>query len=411
MKDIRSIAVDVLDRARKEKMFVDDALDRARGGGLSPRDRGLLTSIVLGATRHRLTLDYIAQEISGAKEIEEPLRPILEVALFQLLFMDRVPDYAAVDAAVRCAPERARRFVNAVLRKVQRELEEFASPADDPRRILPRPDAEPRAFKSDIFPDDPVERLAVVHSHPLWLVERWVKRMGPEATRDILVADNAIPPLTARARVDRQELIAKLRAEGVSARPGRRPDSVILERPGKISSLAAFRDNLFQVQDETQMAVAPLLAGAKRVIDLCAAPGGKSIHLADLGCEVVACDVSPERVRYIDAKLNRVVADGTRPPFGRVFDGVLVDAPCSNTGVLARRADARWRLKPKDVTAMTRIQRALLAAARELVVPGGRIVYSTCSIEPEENDAIAGAGETILPSASAAGGFAAVINT
>ena len=406
MKDVRSIAVDVLERAAREKMFVDDALDSARGGGLSRRDRGLLTSIVLGATRHRLTLDYLAETVSGAHDIEEPLRPVLRVALYQMLFMRRIPDYAAVDAAVRRASGRAKKFVNAVLRKIQREKEDFASPADDPRRLLPRPGAEPLAFKSDVFPEDPVERMAVVHSHPLWLVQRWAKRWG-DGTESILRANNAVPPLTVRARAP--GLVERLRAEGVDARPGTRPDSFVLVRPGKLSSLAAFRENLFQVQDETQMAVAPRLAGARRVIDVCAAPGGKAVHLADLGADVVACDVSLSRLRMVGAGLHRVAADGVRPPFRRVFDGALVDVPCSNTGVLGRRADARWRLKPRDVTAMTGLQRRLLAAARALVVPGGRIVYSTCSIEREENEEIAGPGETTLPGDRASGGFAATV--
>jgi 16S rRNA (cytosine967-C5)-methyltransferase len=325
-----------------------------------------------------------------------------------MLFM-RVPHYAAVDAAVRRAPERGKKFVNAVLRRFGREVEEFASPADSPRRLLPRPGSGPLAFKFDVFPEDPIERLAVVHSHPLWLVQRWVARWGEPRTEEILRADNEVPPLTVRARGDRDALIARLAEEGVDARPGGRPESVVLEKPGKLSSLPSFREGLFVVQDEAQMAVAPRLAGAKRVIDLCAAPGGKSIHLADLGADVVACDASLDRARMIDTSVRRVAADGTRAPFRRVFDGALVDVPCSNTGVLGRRADARWRLKPKDVTAMVPLQRALLAAAKSLVVPGGRVVYSTCSVEPEENEQVAGPGETILPSSRSGGGFSSTI--
>ncbi|MBI2930399.1 MAG: hypothetical protein HYY16_02000 [Planctomycetes bacterium] len=407
MNDVRSIALDVLERARREQAFVDDVLEQARGHELSRRDQALLTTLVLGATRYRLTLDHLAQTISGAREIEPPLRSILQVALYQMLFL-RIPHYAAVDAAVRQAPARARKFVNAVLRRVQREI---APAAESPRRLLPRPGAAPLAFRSDIFPEDPVERLAVVHSHPLWLVRRWAQRWGMEKAEGILRVDNVPPPLTVRARIPRDELIARLQAEGVTARAGTRSESVVLERAGDIASLAVFREGLFQVQDETQMGVALRLSGAKLVVDLCAAPGGKAIHLLDLGSKVVAADVSLERLpaARMPADVRVLVADGRRPALKAVFDGALVDAPCSNTGVLGRRADARWRLRPKDVTAMTGVQRALLAAARGLVAPGGRVVYSTCSIEPEENEEVAGPGETTLPTERAGGGFLAVV--
>jgi 16S rRNA (cytosine967-C5)-methyltransferase len=367
--DVRAAAVEVLRAAEREKRFVDEAIEAPRAA-LDPRDRKLLTAIVFGATRHRLTLDWLADR--HARHVDDDVRAIFRVALFQMLFLDRVPDYAAVDAAVEQAkPLRRGGFVNAVLRAVQRETKDGL-------------DA--------ILPEDRLQRLSIAHSHPQWLVARWLKRFGTK-TESILRANNAVLPVTARV------------------------GGALVEVEGDVTAHPAWPK--LAVQDATSFAVAPLLdpKPGERLLDLCAAPGGKATHLAELmgdRGEVVALDLDPARLALVAEAAKRlglgcitcVAGDGTAPPVKGPFDAVLVDAPCSNTGVLARRPDARWRLRPKDIAVCAALQRRLVDAAKAL---GRRVVYSTCSLEPEENDEIAPGGRLTLPTERAAGGYAARI--
>jgi 16S rRNA (cytosine967-C5)-methyltransferase len=376
--DVRAVAIRVLRESADR--FVDDVIEKHRAA-LDPRDRAFLTTLVYGATRHRLTLDWLVDR--HAKHVDAMLRPVFRVALFQILFLDRVPSHAAVDTAVEIAKRESPgvgKFVNAILRKVLGETKDGIEP---------------------LLPDDRIQRLSIEHSHPQWLVQRWAKRFGRK-TESILRADNLVLPVTAH----RLGGGATFELEGD---PTKHPDW---------SKLI--------VQDATAALVAPLLdpKPGERIVDLCASPGGKTCHLADLmhdRGEIVAIDVTPDKLKPIRENVERlafksvklVVGDGTKPPVEPGVDGVLVDAPCSNTGVLARRPDARWRITPDDPAKMAEIQKRLLAAALELVKPGGRVVYSTCSLEPEENeDVVAGRAEKevlTLPTAAAAGGYMARI--
>jgi len=357
--NVRSLAVSVL----KTHGFVDDALAPVRETVPDARDRALLTALVYGATRHRLTLDALARAASGRKTIDSGLLPILRVALYQLFFLTKIPPHAAVNEAVeeaRRAAPKAAPFVNAVLRGAQR-LEGGPHP-------LPRPGLPTLGLKTALWGSDPAERLSVAYSHPEWLVRRWLGHgWGLERVEAICAADN-IPPVVTVA--------------GVAV-------------AGDPRNVEGFKEGKVRVQDETAARVAPLLdpKPSETILDLCAAPGGKSAHLASLtNGLVVALDVSPERIRLVRdsvkafANVRIVCADGRRPPLRAVFDAVLADVPCSNTAVLGRRADARWRLTPKDFEKLRPLQDALLDAAASLVKPGGRLAYSTCSLEPQENE-------------------------
>jgi 16S rRNA (cytosine967-C5)-methyltransferase len=357
--NVRSLAVRVL----KTPCFVDDALAPVRETVPDPRDRALLTMIVYGATRHRLTLDAIAKAASGRKTIDEALLPILRVALYQLIFLTKIPPHAAVNEAVeeaRRAAPKATAFVNAVLRGAQR-----LAPGPNP---LPRPGLPDLGLKVKLWGEDVAERLSVAYSHPEWLVRRWLGHGWPvEKVEAICAADN-IPPVVTVA------------GTAVSGDP---------------RNIAGFREGKVWVQDETASRVAPLLdpKPGETILDLCAAPGGKSAHLASLTTGViVAVDQSMERVRLVRdscrafTNVRIVCADGRRPPLRPIFDAVLADVPCSNTAVLGRRADARWRLKPGDVAQLRPLQDALLDAAAAVLKKSGRIVYSTCSLEPDENE-------------------------
>jgi len=342
--NVRALAAQVLIDA--EKRFVDEALEARRGADLSRRDRALLTTLAYGVTRWKRELDWLIDRC--APRVDPEIRQHLRVALFQIRHLDKIPRHAAVNEAVELAKGVSRKsagFVNAVLRKA----------AD-----LDLPDT-----------------VGVRSSHPDWLIERWRKRYAGPELQSILDADNAILPLTIRPN--------PLKASGA------------IEVEGDPAADPRFAEGLYTVQDETSIKVAPLLdpKPGERVLDLCAAPGGKTTHLAELlGGKglVVAVDL-PDRIGLVVesarrlglANIDCVAGDGATIGFREPFDAILVDAPCSNTGVLSRRPDVRWRLKEKDITGAVAIQRKLLGNAARLLKPGGRLVYSTCSLEPEEN--------------------------
>jgi len=385
MSRVRAVAVRVLRDAERGRRFVDDVLDEARQEALSSRDRAFLTHVVYGVTRHRRTLDHLLRKISGVHDFDSQVLQTLRIGLYEIHFLRTAP-HAAVDEAVELAKGVSRKsgnFVNAVLRKAIAADREKLIGAD----------------------------WGVRYSYPTWLVERW-KRIYGDRTVSILEAGNAILPITAR--------VNRLRTAPLRFPRGHRPESVVLDGP--IGELPELREGLVTVQDETAMSVAPLVEPeGKHIIDLCASPGGKATHLAELRGRVVAVDLSLEKIRLVRESAQRlgltislVVADGRH--FAGRFDAALVDAPCSNTGVLARRADARWRLREIEIASAVGIQQSLLENAATLAP---RIVYSTCSIEPEENEErvdeflashrgwTCDHRELILPGPTAAGGFAA----
>ncbi len=442
----RDLALDVLLGEARGHGFVRDLLPAARARAASPRERALVTELAYGVVRRRATLDRIlaASSARGLDRVDRAVLQALRLALYQVVFLDRVPAYAAVDHAVGWVRHRvgarAAGFVNGVLRAATRAGTGLATGPEDPRRDVPREDGSAVRLDAPLFPDpsfDLAENLALRYACPRWLVERWLARLGLPRTRSVLGAGIGTPPLALRARRDPEKLLHALVAEGVPARPGPVANAVLVEAGGEAKALRHVGNGEAWVQDATAQRVAPLLDPTRegRWLDLCAAPGGKTLHLADLlpgRGTIVACDVDErklarlERVRaYVPEGVRletRIVpADGPLPFDRASFDGVLVDAPCTNTGVLRRRVEARWRLAPEDVLALARVQRALLDRAWPLVRPGGRLVYATCSLEPEENqETVASLTEaqpdaTLLrslevpPGRDQDGGFAAVL--
>ncbi len=387
--NVRDLAAAVLRDAARSRRFVDEALEAPRASVPDRRDRALLTALVHGVARHRLTLDRLLEAASG-RPADPELADVLRVGAFQLLFLTRVPPSAAVHEAVESARRlkpAAAGFVNAVLRNLQRGLG-----GDVP---LPRPGLEPLGLKRAPWGDDPVERLSVAHSHPDWLVRRWLGHgWSPERVEAICAAGN-LPPVVQVWSNSGESAAALLGAAGVAVeeRPG---GLVALAGAGDLAALEPFRDGRLRVQDEAAARVAPLLdpRPGELVLDACAAPGGKTAHLAALGARVVALDRSLDKAALVAAstrglpagRVRLLVADARRPPLRGSFDAVLLDVPCSNTGVLGRRPDARWRIAPSDLARLRPLQDAILDAAAPLVRPGGRLVYSTCSLEPDENE-------------------------
>ena len=378
--DARVAAAEICRDLRTGELL-DPSFDR-RSARLDARDRRWLRELVYGMLRRRGRLDaYLDARVrNGIVRLDADLLDLLRLGAAQLLNMESVPAYAAIAQTVELAKRRhglgASKLVNAVLRRLDRERESL---------VLPRS-------------SDPVETLALEGSHPRWLVTRWVERWGVAETERLLDANNHEAPLIVRPyHVVREQLEAMLEAAGVHVddAPLAR-DSILLSSPvSSLTELGPFRQGLFHLQDPastlvTQYACPPTGAA---VADLCAAPGGKSVELSRGAARVFASDVSPSRLqRVLDnahrleiATLDAYVADARFPAI-RPVDLVLVDAPCTGTGTFRRHPDARWRLKVSDLAVMAAVQRSILRAAADVVLPGGFLVYSTCSLEPEENE-------------------------
>jgi 16S rRNA (cytosine967-C5)-methyltransferase len=358
------------------------------------RDRALAGDIVTGTLRWRRAADHLVAHFAGrpTSKIDADVLEILRLSVYQLLHLDRVPASAVVDDAVDLArfarKTHATGFVNAVLRSLLRE-----------RHRLPLP-ARP---ESDAGRAEAVDYLGVTHSHPEWLVERWLGRYGLDAAERWVRFNNEPPHLALRAntlKTTRERLAATLAADGIDATPARyAPDGLIVSSGNPIRLKG---DGSFFVQDEASQLVTLAVDAqpGEHVLDLCASPGGKTAALAaamqDTGV-VVASDIRARRMRLLRAT---VAASGSRAirivhvsssgelPFRERFDRVLVDAPCSGLGTIRRDPDIRWRRSESDLASLASNQIALLQRAANLVQPGGRLVYATCSSEPEENDGV-----------------------
>jgi len=443
VSNARDLAADLLLRYDRTGTWVGAGIEAARSGLTDPRERGLLTEIAYGCVRRQGTLAAVLSSASKrpVPRLNAALRTALRVGLYQVLFLDRVPAHAAVDHAVRwskrhAGPQRAG-YVNGVLRSLLRGLEGAAAGPDEPRRDVPREDGTAVRFARPVFPDpqsDEAASLAGRYSMPTWIVRRWLEQWGGERTATVLRAGITRPPLTLRARRGQAALADALKARDLAFEAGA-VDGALLLRSGEgvVAELIGSREAA--VQDATGQRVAPLLApqGGERILDLCAAPGGKTLHLADLmgAGALTACDVDEAKVARLqelgasmpDIDYRALLIDAKAPlPFEPAsFDGILVDAPCTNTGVLRRRVEVRWRLEPGDVTALAALQLDLLERCLPVLRPGGRLVYSTCSLEAEENEGVVEAlaarhpelactqAFRVWPGRDADGGYAAVV--
>ena len=398
---------------------VREAIDRKlKRSALSPRDSALFTELVYGSVRHFYTLDTVIAKFSKPPlgRLDTIVLAALRLGLYQILCLDRVPDAAAVHETVQLVKERASKragsFVNGVLRSICRDLaakDVSDVPASDRRRAVHARDGRFALFRSELLPDPaarPGEWLAQAYSLPTWLVKRWFARFGFEGAERMCLASNRTPHLFARAnlrRTSREDLLSTLATNAVQGAIGSRPESIDLGPGLPIGRLLpALDEGLCSVQDDTAMQVAPRLEPqpGESILEICAAPGGKTTHLAELSDDraaIVAVDVSPDGTARITENARRlrlesvvcVRGDALHLPLSDVFDKVLLDVPCSNTGVLARRVDARWRLRESDIARLRELQTQLIRAAGEYVRPGGLMVYSTCSTEPEENQRLA----------------------
>jgi 16S rRNA (cytosine967-C5)-methyltransferase len=371
----RRLALEVLTDADRSNVRLAERLARPDVEALSPRDRAFLHELVLGTLRHRGRLDHaLAASVDRAlSRIDPVVLTILRLGANQILRL-RVPDRAAVSESVelaRAVAPRATGLVNAVLRRLAREG--------------PPPEPDPRA--------DPMGWLTTVGSLPRWLAQRWLARLGPEGAHARAAALLETPPVVFRLNPHVRDAEARLDAEGIVREPMIVPGAFRL-REGSVTALAA--EGIVYAQDQGSQMIAHLAAKPRgRILDACAAPGGKSTLLSDLGAAtVIAGEISPARLatmtglvaKWGAANVHAIGADARRPPLGQPLDAVLLDAPCSGLGTLGRHPDIRWRARGADLARHARRQRELLEGLAPLVASGGTLVYATCSIEAEENE-------------------------
>jgi 16S rRNA (cytosine967-C5)-methyltransferase len=360
--------------------LLDPSFER-RTATLDSRDRRWTQELMYGMMRRRAWLDAVLSDRvrGGLARLDPDLTDLLRLGAYQLLRMGSVPAYAAIAQTVELTKARhgigASKLANAVLRRTDRE----------------------RDALNVTTPSDPIDALALTHSHPRWLVARWVARWGAEETATLLAANNVEAPVIIRPYgVMREQLEATLESAGVEVHDAPLVrDSIRLGHGVSLTELGAFTQGMFFVQDPASTLVAHYAAVApdSAVADLCAAPGGKAFELSRIASTVYASDRSLMRMQRVLATIKRLdatsvlplVMDARHPALASV-DTILLDVPCTGTGTLRRHPDARWRLKISDLAVMAAVQRSILRAAADVVRVGGLLIYSTCSLEPEEND-------------------------
>jgi 16S rRNA (cytosine967-C5)-methyltransferase len=392
----RQIAYEVLRRVESEGAYASDLLHAELHSGVSAPDAALTTELTLGVLRWRRQLDFLlATRLKNPVEtLDLPVALALRLALYQIRFLDKIPTRAAVYESVELVKQArktsATSLVNAVLRRM---AEGSPTPVE---KLLP-------------LRIEPAERLGILHSHPTWMVARWLARFGETQTVALLEANNRPPRLSCALQdpAHRDEILTELERAGLRIEPSRLLQDAFAASGGSPADSPAFRDGKISIQDEASQTV-PLLLGVRpgeRVLDLCAAPGGKTMALARAAGPagtVVAADLRGHRLRAMAAQCKRVglrnihlmQLDASQPlpfpalPFHEPFDAILVDAPCSGTGTLARHPEIRWRLTAPQLAEFHALQTKMLGNALGHLKPGGRLVYSTCSIEPEENEEV-----------------------
>jgi 16S rRNA (cytosine967-C5)-methyltransferase len=391
----RFIAVDILNRIDETGSFAEPILDSYLSRDIfnNIHDRRLLTQLVYGTLRMRGHLDWIIRHLySGRlKSMDVCIKNILRTALYQLMFTDRIPVFAAVDEAVKITKKRypgRSGLVNAILRNAIRKKDEFEYPDID---------------------KNPSSHISIIHSHPLWLVEKWTELFGVEETVEICKANNENPPFTLRVnklKTKRDKLIKELSDEGFAVRPTEfSTDGVILSNPPtSLRKTKYYKMGHIQIQDEASQLISCLVnpKPGEKIMDICAGVGGKTTHMAEMiqnNGNILAMDISHKKIESLKERSERLgvtiidtlVRDATSEPektLHEKFDRVLVDTPCSGLGTLRRNPEIKWRMLPKDLKSFRLLQKRILNNAGHYLKRGGTLIYSSCTIMPEENEEV-----------------------
>jgi len=386
----RAAAFDILLRLEREASYASELLHSGNYRRLSTADHALATELVMGVLRWRSRLDDQIATASSQPLAKLDLEVLiaLRLALYQFGWLDRIPPHAALHESVELMKGARKRsaapFVNAVLRKLAARAPNWFKPSDIERYTS-------------------ADALARALAHPLWLVERWVGHYGLDVAQKICRHNQTIPTTAIRLRVPSAE--AELLTAGIDLAPGSLLNSARRVNAGDVTKTAAFRRGRAAIQDEASQLVATLVSiegksgkgRARRILDCCAAPGGKTLAIADRNpdASIVATELHLHRARLLKeltrtidspCPIHIIVTDARQLPFSISFDRVLADVPCSGTGTLARNPEIKWRLSPGDLHDLQARQLAILASALAQVAPKGRLIYSTCSLEKEENE-------------------------
>ncbi len=379
------ILYDITENQAYSNISVNKHLDNEK---LREIDRSFATELVYGTVKWLLQIDYIIGKYSSIKlkKLSPWIKNILRLGIYQLLHTDRIPVSAAcntgVDLAKRYGHQASSRFVNAVLRSVTKNKDS-----------IPYPD------KSDF-----ASYLSILYSHPVWMVEKWIELYGTEFTEDLLKSNNQVPDFSVRTntlKTDINSLLDMLHKEGISAEPGRYvEEAIILKNPSSISNLETFKKGYFQVQDESSMLAAKILdpKEGETVIDVCSAPGGKATHMAQLmnnKGNVIARDIYQHKLNLIEQSCSRLGIDIIKTEIhdacsldetliGKA-DRVLIDAPCSGLGIIRKKPDIKYSRTENELKEITGLQREILKNASKYLKVGGYMIYSTCTIQPQEN--------------------------
>lgn len=373
----RTAAFDILLQIEREDAYASELLHSQNYLSLSREDHGLATQIVMGVLRWRSQLDSTLASSSSRPlpKLDAEVKTVLRMGAYQLMHLERVPSHAAVHESVELV-KRARKtsaagLVNALLRKI------------------------PRGTKREAKPET-ASSLAENYAHPEWMVSRWVERFGLEFSHAICVSDQQVPVTTIRipgTSAAADALVQELLTDGVHLASGALLASARRVEAGDITKTKAFTEGRVIIQDEASQLVALLAGKGSRILDCCAAPGGKTRVLAERNpsAMIVAMDLHPHRARLLRSRVSAtnvhvIAADIQSAPFRGTFDCILFDAPCSGTGTLAQHPEIKWRLKAEHIAELHVLQVSLLGAAMNLVAPGGTLLYSTCSLEREENE-------------------------
>ncbi|XMB29064.1 16S rRNA (cytosine(967)-C(5))-methyltransferase RsmB [Paenibacillus sp. BR2-3] len=390
MGSAREVALDVLVRVDEQgaysNLLLNSSLQKA---GLSREDSGLATELVYGTISRMNTLDYVLEKFvaKGIAKLQPWVRSLLRLSLYQILYLDRIPSHAAVNEAVNISKKRGHQgisgMVNGVLRSVLRAGE---------LPVLPKDLSES-------------ERVSIQHSHPLWMVQRWMDEYGAETAEAICAANNEPPAVSVRVNttmISRERLLNEMLEQGLQASASEvSPYGIVIRGGGNLALSTWYRDGFLSIQDESSMLVAEAVAPepGMRVLDCCAAPGGKTAHMAELMKDegyIFANDLHQHKARLISEQAQRLglesIVTGSGDAMDLVntcesssFDRILLDAPCSGLGVIRRKPDLKWRKEPEDVASIAALQRVLLESVSKLLKPGGVLVYSTCTTEQAEN--------------------------
>lgn len=385
----RRLAYDLLQEVLYRGAFANIVLDKALfASSLDRKDRALATELLYGTVKFRDRLAYMIDQFSKTpvKKMDQKTASILLLSVYQLDQLSRIPDHAVVHEAVNIAKEEklaSQRLINAVLRSLIRNKDRMKWPDAQKQKAL---------------------YLAKTESFPQWMIETWIKKFGYKSTKDICKYFNQASSVWLRANVlknSTEELIDILSREGADVKKGNMlSESILYECGPALRDLSSFQEGRFAIQDQAAMLVAHAVnpQAGERILDMCAAPGGKTSHMAELmgnKGEILAVDLHAHRTNLIHANAKRLdldiinteTRDASLPALDlvEVFDRVLLDAPCSGLGVLNRRPDARWQKQRKQIPKLVTLQSQLLDRAAEALKPGGRLVYSTCTLLDEEN--------------------------